>query len=207
MVQKERTRQILGHMETLLFVAFYGLIFFEFSRALLREPSAPNAIYLFDQTLILCFLLFRRRAHLVTERPLDFVLAAAGTLLPMLAQPASGGSVIPPIFCTALMIVGLLIHLSAKLSLRRRFGVIPAARGVKSSGAYRLVRHPMYLGYMIVELGLFLDGPQLWNAAVFALHWMLFHYRMVAEERVLRLNPEYEAYCERTRYRLVPGLY
>lgn len=207
MAQEARTRRILGQLETLVFVLFYTLIFIEFTHALLREPSAPNALYLFDQTLILCFLLFRRPAHLVTERPLDFLLAIAGTALPMLAQPASGNSLVPPVICSALMIIGLIVHLSAKLSLRRSFGIIPADRGIKSAGAYRFVRHPMYLGYMIVELGLFLNGPQMWNAAVFALHWALFLYRMIAEERVLRRNPDYAAYCARTPYRLIPGVY
>lgn len=207
MVQDERTRRTLGHLETLVFVLFYTLVFLEFTHALIREPSAPNALYLFDQTLILCFLLFRRPAHLVTERPIDFLLAVAGTVLPMMAMPTSGGGPLPAAFCTGLMILGLFVHLSAKLSLRRSFGVIPADRGVKSEGAYRFVRHPMYLGYMIVEIGLFLNGPQLWNGAVFAVHWMLFLYRMAAEERVLRLNPAYAAYCEKTRYKLIPGVY
>ena len=36
---------------------------------------------------------------------------------------------------------------------------------------------------------------------------MLFLYRMAAEERVLRLNPDYRAYCEVTRYKLIPGIY
>ncbi|PZF76942.1 hypothetical protein DK847_10815 [Aestuariivirga litoralis] len=207
MDQAERRRVILGHLETLVFVLFYTLVFLKFSQALLTRPSAANALYLFDQTIILGFLLFRRRAVLVTERPLDFIMATAGTVIPMLAIPSSGQSVIPSVLCTALMVLGLLVHISAKLSLRRSFGVIPADRGIKSGGIYRFVRHPMYLGYMIVEAGLLLAGPLLWNALIFGVHWLLFLYRMVAEERILRQNPDYVAYCARTRYRLVPGLY
>lgn len=206
-VQAERRRALLGHLETLVFVLFYTLVFMKFSQALYQAPSASNVIYLFDQTVILVFMLFRRRAHLVTERPLDFVMATAGTVLPMVAVPSSGQSVLPAVVCSAVMTVGLLIHLSAKLSLRRSFGVIPADRGIKSGGIYRFVRHPMYLGYMTVEAGLLLSGPVLWNAIVFGAHWLLFLYRIIAEERVLRQNAEYEAYCSRTRYRLIPGLF
>lgn len=207
MDQTERRRVILGHLETVIFVAFYALVFVKFSQVIYERPSLTNALYLFDQTIILAFMLFRRPARLVTERPLDFVLATAGTLLPMLAIPDSGNPLLPAALCSALMGVGLVVHLSAKLSLRRSFGVIPADRGVKSGGVYRFVRHPMYLGYMIVEAGLFLAGPALWNAVIFGLHWALLVYRMVAEERVLGTNADYRAYCEVTRYRLVPGLY
>ena len=74
-------------------------------------------------------------------------------------------------------------------------------------GVYGLCRHPMYLGYMIVEIGLLLDGPQWHNFLIFAAHWCLFVYRMSAEERVLRNNPDYVTYSERVRYRLIPGIY
>ena len=68
---------------------------------------------------------------------------------------------------------GLLLHLGAKLSLRRSFGIVAADRGIKIEGPYRLVRHPMYLGYMLVHLALLLAGPLWWNATIFALTWIL----------------------------------
>lgn len=207
MHQAERRRAILGHLETLVFVLFYTLVFLKFSQALLTHPSAANALYLFDQTIILGFMLFRRRARLVTERPLDFIMATAGTIFPMLAIPSTGQGVIPAALSTVLMTTGLLVHIGAKLSLRRSFGIIPADRGIMSGGVYRFVRHPMYLGYMIVEAGLLLSGPVAWNALIFGIHWLLLIYRMVAEERILGQNPDYVAYCARTPYRLVPGVY
>ena len=45
-------------------------------------------------------------------------------------------------------LTGLLVE-DGKLSLGRSFGLMPANRGVVSTGMYRLVRHPIYLGYLV----------------------------------------------------------
>ena len=42
--------------------------------------------------------------------------------------------------------IGLLVVVAGKISIGRSFGLIPANRGIVSSGLYRLVRHPIYLG-------------------------------------------------------------
>ena len=61
----------------------------------------------------------------------------------------------------AITISGFVLQLSAKLTLRRSFGVVAANRGVKASGPYRLVRHPMYAGYALTHVGFLLAGPNL----------------------------------------------
>ena len=53
-----------------------------------------------------------------------------------------------------------------------------------------------------------LSGPLLWNVVVFAVHWMLFLYRMVARRagaaaRIRITGP----IAQKTRYRLIPGVY
>ena len=103
-----------------------------------------------------------------------------------------------------LIMAGTIIHLGAKFSLRRSFGVVAADRGVKASGAYRYVRHPMYLGYMICHVGYLMIAPCYWNAVVYALTWSLLIMRIIAEERVLRENAEYTAYMEKVPHRIIP---
>ena len=102
---------------------------------------------------------------------------------------------------------GFAIHFSAKLALRRSFGVIAANRGVKRSGPYRLVRHPMYLGYIITQVGILLAGPTVANGAVIGACWAFFVMRIVAEERVLLHNSAYQEFASNTRFRLIPRLY
>ncbi len=202
-----RLQSMADRWERVLFLLFFGYFFLDFGWSLWREPKLVTAIYLADQTIIIAFLLFRRKAAQISARPIDHAAAVAGTLLPLLAVPGSGAPLLNPALCAVLMLAGITIHLGAKLSLRRSFGILPADRGIKDGGLYRLVRHPMYLGYFLVHLGLLLAGPVLWNAAIIALWCVFIMMRIAAEERVLALNAEYRAFQQRTRYRLVPGLY
>jgi protein-S-isoprenylcysteine O-methyltransferase len=80
---------------------------------------------------------------------------------------------------------------------------------VVTSGPYRLIRHPGYLGSLLVWLGYCL-GVGNWIAllAVAALMTGAYAWRIHAEERMLAetLGDEYRAYQRRTA-RLVPFVY
>lgn len=193
--------------EKILFAVIFAIFFVEFSWSFINEPNVVTGLYLADQTLVMLFLLFRRPAQQISSRPLDYLIAAAGTLLPLAAVPPSSDPIAPMWLCALLLMAGLLLHLAAKLSLRRSFGIVAADRGIKVEGPYRFVRHPMYLGYMLVHLALLLAGPLWWNAAVFAVTWITFLLRISAEERVLSHNDDYRAFQGKTRFRLFPGLY
>jgi len=85
---------------------------------------------------------------------------------------------------------------------------VEAGQRVISTGPYRLVRHPMYLGVDVwllstpVALGSYFALP------VFALLIPLIVVRLLNEEKVLRQElPGYSDYCLHTRYRLVPYLW
>jgi Isoprenylcysteine carboxyl methyltransferase (ICMT) family len=120
---------------------------------------------------------------------------------------APGGITLAPDQITLpLIMVGTTISLFAKLSLRRSFGVIPANRGVKVSGAYRFVRHPMYSGYVISHIGMLLLYFSAWNAAIYAVAWILLYLRAIEEERFLLNDPEYSAYAGQVKARIIPGL-
>lgn len=161
MAEAMRLQSVADRWERVLFLLFFGYFFLDFGWSLWREPMLVTAIYLLDQTIIIAFLLFRRKAAQISMKPADHAVAVAGTLLPLLVIPAAGAPLVNPAFCAVLMLAGIAIHLGAKLSLRRSFGILPADRGIKAGGLYRLVRHPMYLGYFLVQFGLLLSGPGL----------------------------------------------
>ena len=93
------------------------------------------------------------------------------------------------------------------LTLGNRFGVRSALRGLVIRGPYRVVRHPLYLSYVIAHIGFNL---QVWNVATLLLAllgWAAMVCRIRAEERVMSGDPGWPAYVGLVRYRLAPGLW
>jgi protein-S-isoprenylcysteine O-methyltransferase Ste14 len=79
---------------------------------------------------------------------------------------------------------------------------------VISTGPYRIVRHPMYVG---IILG-YVAGPlvlgSIWALAMSGLLIALFVARTALEDQTLHGElPGYKEYAARTRYRLVPRLW
>jgi protein-S-isoprenylcysteine O-methyltransferase Ste14 len=76
---------------------------------------------------------------------------------------------------------------------------------VISAGPYRWVRHPMYFGALVMWLAV---APALGSYVAlpfFALLVPVIVYRLLNEEKLLRQElPGYDAYCRKTRFRLVP---
>jgi len=196
--------ETLDRIEKYTLCVIFAVFAYRMIAGYLETGSPVTLIYLFDQCIILGFLMVRRATKAISTRIDDWIIGFAGTFLALLFGPASGNPILPMPAIVGLMLLGMVCHLSAKLILRRSFGVVAANRGVKKTGPYRLVRHPMYTGYMLTQLGLVLSGPTLNNVAIAGLCWALFIWRIVAEERVLGNDP---AYASLPRFRLVPGVY
>ena len=60
-------------------------------------------------------------------------------------------------------VIGLAIVIAGKMTLGRSFGLMPANRGIVSSGVYRIVRHPIYLGYLITHVAFIFANPSAWK--------------------------------------------
>lgn len=167
-----------------------------------------NFIQVAAEGIVVVLIMIRRRASEVSVNPADWALAFAATAGPLLIRPAADVQPLgPPAIAAALMIGGLGFQIWAKLTLRRSFGVAPAHRGLALGGPYRLVRHPIYLAYLLGQVGFLLLNPTVWNLTVYALSLLIQVFRIGAEERLLSRDPDYRAFQEDVRFRLVPGLW
>jgi len=76
---------------------------------------------------------------------------------------------------------------------------------VISTGAYSVVRHPMYLCVLLMYLATPVALGSYWAILPFLSIIPVLIFRIFNEEEVLRRElPGYPEYCEKTRYRLIP---
>jgi protein-S-isoprenylcysteine O-methyltransferase Ste14 len=112
-----------------------------------------------------------------------------------------------PVGGLVLVMLAACLSLASLLSLGRRFGVRPALRGLATRGPYRFVRHPMYLSYVIADIGYNLQEWNFGTALLVMAGWASLLYRIYAEERILAQDAGWSAYVSLVRYRIIPGLW
>ncbi len=139
--------------------------------------------------------------------PFAFICSVGGTFYFLAVRLSPGVQLIPEVAGASLQLLGIFWQLFAKVSLRRSFGILPANRGVVSHGAYRFVRHPMYLGYFVTDIGFLLANFGIQNVIVYGCQFALQVGRIVREERLLSDDEQYRAYRGKVRFRVIPGVF
>jgi protein-S-isoprenylcysteine O-methyltransferase Ste14 len=202
-------RQIAAEVGMRLIAVF--LFSFFVSGALhqfIKDPSRLTVILLvISETLVLALAVCTRVPRERDWSPLTVVVASFASFYFLLFSMTPGIRLIPESVAVGLQIVGMVVQISAKLTLRRSYGILPANRGVVIGGPYRFIRHPIYFGYFIYNAGFLLPSFGLRYLVVLVLLWTMQIIRVIREERVLIKDPTYRAYTERVRYRLIPGVF
>jgi protein-S-isoprenylcysteine O-methyltransferase Ste14 len=177
-------------------------------RAYMHDPTRITLLlFVIAEAITVVLALCTRVPRTRDWNPFSVVVAFCGTYYFLIFNVSPGAHLVPEGVAVALQATGFLLGIAAKLTLRRSFGILPANRGVVTSGCYRYVRHPMYLSYFVRDLGFLLANFGIQNALVVLVHWALQLGRILREERLLSADPGYKAYAKRVRYRIVYGMF
>ena len=195
---------VVAVAETAFLAAMLAWQAFRLAPAIRHDPS--NLSLLIADALPVALVLVRRPAKAISQTAADWFTAYAAALAPILLTPG-GHALIDPRICGGLMVLGLLINLYGKVCLARSFGLVAANRGVRRSGPYRVVRHPIYAGNALTQIGFVLGNPTGFNLALCLAGLALQVIRLQAEEKLLGQDPVYAEYMAKVPYRLAPGVY
>ena len=145
-------------------------------------------------------------AYLVGQSLL--IIAGNLRLLPLRIQTHAPA----PLPATLIACLGAALSVWSLVSLGESFGIAPADRGLVYKGPYRFIRHPMYLGALIIAGAAVIGSLRIdalrwqdaWNLAILALAFACAIYRIHKEETLIE---GYTAYTKVVRWRLIPGVW
>jgi protein-S-isoprenylcysteine O-methyltransferase Ste14 len=163
--------------------------------------------FVIEQLVVVVAYLVRYRARVVTHRFGDWLVAFGGTFTPVLLRPDGAHPSWGLQAGLALQVAGLVICFSSFLALGRSFGFAAADRGLVQRGPYAVVRHPIYVSYVLLGAGYVCQSISVRNLLVVLAAVGFNVCRIRAEERVLATNPAHRSYRARVRWRMVPGVW
>jgi len=182
----------------LLFAVANGRCFFE-------NPRLSVLLIVVVETTAAVFLLIRRNPDETEHSWQTWTTTTFGTIAPFLLRPIDATADI--FIGQILQVAAFSMQLFALSSLNRSFGLLPAHRGVKSSGLYSWVRHPLYTAYLFTYVGYWINNQSLTNAVIVVIGSAFLVMRIHYEEALLFKYADYSQYANRTRWRLVPAVW
>jgi protein-S-isoprenylcysteine O-methyltransferase Ste14 len=188
-----------------------------YSRA--TVPGTPRAIYLLNIAMrlsMIAYLVILSATVASRKRPLHRARGAEPRITALLGSFLITAVVLFPrrelsatlgCISTLLILTGDLMASIVLIQLRGSFSIMAEARQLATSGAYRIIRHPLYLAEEIATIGSVIQFLSIWTAMLLLVQIGCQIRRMSNEETVLMdIFPEYTRY-KRTNARIIPGLY
>lgn len=124
-----------------------------------------------------------------------------------------GWSPVPPVVSLiGDLLVALGLYINVLVFKENSYGAsnirVEEGQKVISSGPYRIVRHPMYAGVLVMCLGIPLALGSWIGLAALAVTIFGLVWRILDEEKLLKTElPGYADYLQKVQYRLVPYLW
>ena len=188
-------------------VSLFTLLSVNIVANFMRTGQVTGLILLASESLVVVLTIARRRARVVDRSVVAAVMTTVSLIGPPLVRASDAAPLAADAATAILSALGLGVVVIGKIALGRSFGLVPANRGVVVRGPYTLVRHPIYTGYLITHIAFLMAQPTRWNACVFLLADTALVLRALMEERVLSGDLEYQQYCRRVGWHLVPGVF
>jgi protein-S-isoprenylcysteine O-methyltransferase Ste14 len=173
----------------------------------LNTGRVTGLLLLASEALVVILTVLRRPAGIVDRSTRARVLMVVSLIGPALVTPASIPALLPEFTTVAVSACGLLVVIIGKLSLGRSFGLMPANRGVVSTGLYRVVRHPIYMGYLVTHAAFCAANPTIGNLVILVAADIALLVRAVCEEQTLAKDAAYRDYQQIVRWRVLPGVF
>lgn len=108
---------------------------------------------------------------------------------------------------TVLFLVGVSVAMVSFLFLGRNFAILPAVRSIVTCGPYTWVRHPAYLGELLMVAACCWAIGQ-WYALLLLMALVaMIVLRIHAEESVLAEKLSYQHYSSHIKWRLLPFIW
>jgi protein-S-isoprenylcysteine O-methyltransferase Ste14 len=192
----------------MVIVALFTFMAVRLGADFLQTGRLTGLLLLASEGLVVVLTVARRPTNDVDRSLRARVLTTLSLIGPLLVGPAAAMTALMPDAATVtLTACGLLVVIGGKLSLGRSFGLMPANRGVVSTGLYRLVRHPIYMGYLVTHVGFCAANPTLWNFMTLVGADVALLIRSVCEEETLARDAAYREYQQRVRWRVLPWVF
>lgn len=204
---RRRSDRVADFTGRVVIVALFTMLTVAILADFVATGRATGLLLLASEALVVVFTVFRRSAVWMDRSWRARILTAVSLAGPPLVRPTADGALAPEVATLALSAAGLLVVVAGKLSLGRSFGLMPANRGIVSTGLYRWLRHPIYAGYLVTHLAFVAAHATIWNIAVLVIADIALLVRAVIEERTLALDPAYASYQQRVRWRVCPGVF
>ncbi len=151
---------------------------------------------------------------LICYPPFNELFGNTGVKIAQFDLPESAYTTNPyfALILSFLMILSIAIYTWATVVFGLRFANL-TNRGILCSGPYRWIRHPAYLGknlgWWLIFIPLACAAPQNMLVGFFflVLYTVIYVLRALTEERHLMRERHYQEYCEKVRWRFIPGVY
>ena len=198
--------ELFSVLSRVLPATYFAIVCLGFWKNFVQTGKWTSLLWIVSEGLVIFLIVFRRESRRLSKHPWDWIVALGGSFTVLLVRPDTT-TIAPEFIGVALQLAGTMFEVYAKGFLGRSFGIVAADRGIVLGGPYRIVRHPIYLGYFVTHVGFLLTN---WSASNFALYIVIYFFqisRILSEERILSEDAAYREYRGRVRFRLIPGVF